>query len=109
MLVSGHLYRDKEDNCGLYKCRDTSSVLTKKMLHLRASIGVPTGVYGGHNKNLIPDRGLNRDIMRMSSPTRFRETNGGVFGRCCIGESMYLVCRRDLLTPFCVLSWCPGS
>ena len=99
VLASGCLHRDMENQPCLYICRDTSSLLTKRMLRLGASIRVPTAVHEGHNKNLTLDRGLDRDIWRTSSPTRFWETNGGVSGRCCVGESMYSVCRRDLSTP----------
>ena len=99
MLASGCLHRDKENQPFLHICRDTSSVLTKRMLRLGTSIGVPTEVHEGHNKNLTLDRGLDLDIRRTSNPIRFWGTNGRVSGRCRVGESMYLVRRRDLSTP----------
>ena len=95
----GCLHRDKEKQPCLCMCRDTSSVLTKRMLRIGASIGVPTEVHEGHNRNLTLDQGLDRDIRRTSSPIRFWGTNGRVSGKCRVGESMYSVCRRDLSTP----------
>ena len=106
MLASGCLHRDKENQPRLCRCRDTSSAVTMRTFRLGASIGMSTEVPDGHNnKNLTLDRDLDRDIRRTSSPTRFWENNSGISGRCCVGESMYLVCRRDLSTPFsCVFS-----
>ena len=76
----------------MYLCRyrDASSALRRMFLP-----GACIGICGEH-KSPISDRDLDRDMEGMSSLTKSRGTNGGVFGRRCVGELMHLVRRRDL-------------
>jgi len=60
--------------------------------------GMSIGTYG-EDESPIPDRDLDRDARRMSSPPRCMETKGGVSGRYYIGDLTSLVRRRDLQVP----------
>ena len=101
VLASGCLHRDKENQSRLCRCRDTSGAVTTRTFRPGANIGISTEVPDGY-KNLALDPDLDRVARRTLSPIRFWDNSSGVSGRCCVGEAMYLACRRDLSTPFFV-------